>query len=61
MFNGTSAFDKLGYKKYQELSEEDFKKRYDDIINLWQSFLSQNDPTLKIGVDYFVHKKIFSR
>lgn len=57
MFNGVCDFDKLGYKKYQELSEEYFNDRYDEIINLWRNFLSQNDPTLKIGVDYFVHKK----
>lgn len=57
MFNGKMKFDSLGYKKYQELSDAEFTDRYDEIINLWQDFLSQNDPTLKVGIDYFVHKK----
>lgn len=57
MFNGKVKFDSLGYKKYQELSDAEFTERYNEIINLWQDFLSQNDPTLKIGIDYFVHKK----
>lgn len=57
MFNGKMKFDSLGYKKYQELSDSEFIERYNEIINLWQEFLSQNDPTLKIGIDYFVHKK----
>lgn len=57
MFNGKNRFDSIGYKKYQELSDEELKERYDEIISQWQGFLSQNDPTLKLGVDYFVHKK----
>lgn len=57
MFNGKIKFDSLGYKKYQELSDKEFEDRYDQIMCLWQSFLAQNDPTLKVGVDYFVHKK----
>lgn len=57
MFNGKAKFDSLGYKKYQELSDQEFNERYNEIINLWQCFLSENDPTLKTNVDYFVHKK----
>lgn len=57
MFNGRLDFDSAGYQKYQELSDDEFVKRYDELISLWQEFLAQNDPTLKIGVDYFVHKK----
>lgn len=57
MFNGKVKFDTLGYKKYQELSKEEIIDRYDEIIQLWQSFLTQCDPTLKVGQDYFVHRK----
>lgn len=57
MFNGKLKLDSMGYKKYQELSDSEFADRYNEIIELWQCFLTQNDPTLKIGVDYFVHKK----
>lgn len=57
MFNGKVKFDSIGYKKYLELSDEEFAERYDEIISRWQGFLAQNDPTLKLNVDYFVHKK----
>ena len=57
MFNGKRKFESLGYKKYQELSDKEISERYDEIIYLWQCFLSQNDPTLKVNEDYFVHKK----
>ena len=56
MFNGKTDFASR-YKKYQELSEKELSERYDGIISAWQSFLSQNDPTLIIGEDYFVHMK----
>lgn len=57
MFNGKTNFESLGYKKYQDLSDEEIARRYDQIIHLWQCFLAQNDPTLKVNVDYYVHRK----
>lgn len=57
MFNGRIRFDEAGYKKYQELEPKEMQERYDEIISLWQSFLTQNDPTLQLGKDYFIHKK----
>lgn len=57
MFNGQIDYKELGYKKYEELDDEIIQKRYDEIISLWQEFLQQNDPLLKVGKDYFVHKK----
>lgn len=57
MFKKRIALDSVGYKVYQELSDEELQYRYDQIILKWQDFLSQNDPTLKLNVDYFVHKK----
>ena len=57
MFDLSTDFEKQGYKKYQELSDEDIIKRYDQIIDFWREFLSLNDPGLKINVDYFIHKK----
>lgn len=59
MFNGKQKFETLGYKKYQELSNKELEERYEQIISLWSRFLSQNDPTLKINIDYFINKKIF--
>lgn len=57
MFNGKKRFEELGYKKYQELTESEFNERYDELIYLWKSFLQQNDPTLRLNKDYFIHKK----
>ena len=57
MFNGKQKFETLGYKKYQELSNKELEERYEQIISLWSRFLSQNDPTLKINIDYFINKK----
>lgn len=57
MFNGKTRFSEAGYKKYQELEDQELQTRYDEIISLWRSFISQNDPTLKLNEDYFIHKK----
>lgn len=57
MFNGKHKYDALGYKKYQELDDTEIKDRYNHIMSLWNSFIEQNDPGLKLGVDYFVHRK----
>ena len=57
MFNGRTRFSEAGYKKYQELEDQELQARYDEIIALWRSFISQNDPALKLNVDYFIHKK----
>ena len=57
MFNGRTEYESIGYKKYQELDDEELTKRYDTLIGLWRKFLEQNDPTLIQGTDYYIHKK----
>lgn len=57
MFNVRHDFKSLGYEKYKELEDSQFQKCYDELFTLWQGFLSQNDPTLMLNQDYFIHKK----
>lgn len=52
-----NKINEVGYKKYQELNEKELIQRYNEIIDEWQKFLAQNDPTLKLNKDYFVHRK----
>lgn len=56
MFDKVKIRD-VGYKKYQELSDDEFSQRYDEIIDSWQKFLAQHDPSLRLNKDYFVHRK----
>lgn len=57
MFNTKTKLNNVGYKKYQELTDDEIITEYNEIIQYWESFLTQNDPTLRVDVDYFVHKK----
>ncbi len=57
MYREKNDSDLLNYKKYEEMKDEDYTKKYDDIICLWQAFLTQNDPTLELNKDYYIHKK----
>lgn len=42
---------------YVELSEEEIKAEYNNIITYWEKFLLQRDLKLKPNVDYFIHKR----
>lgn len=52
-----NRFVSLDYKSYVELTPEEVKVRYDEIIDEWEKFLDQNDPNLKLDKDYFVHSR----
>ncbi len=52
-----NRFINLGYKKYTELTDSEVKQRYDDIIEKWEQFLNQNDPSLQLNSDYYVHSR----
>ena len=45
------------YKQYEELSPAELEEKYNDIIKRWEIFLTHNDNSLKLGIDYFVHQK----
>lgn len=45
------------HKKYDELSAEELKRRYDELIAQWEAFLDQNDSSLQLGIDYFIHSR----
>lgn len=57
MFNGCTEFEQVGYKKYHELDDKSYIKRYNQVIDLWRRFLAQNAPSLIEGKDYYVHKR----
>ena len=50
-------FSKLGYKHYEELSNEEMQWAYDKIVEQWRKFLSLNAPDLVLEKDYFIHKR----
>lgn len=54
MFN-RNRFIGLNYKKYIDLTDEEVQTRYDEIINRWEAFLDQNDSSLRLDIDYYVH------
>lgn len=57
MFSEKDDFNSLGYKKYEELDDVEVQNRYEKIIEQWREFLTQNDPTLILDKDYYIHKK----
>ena len=42
---------------YEDLSPEEVKKEYDQLVLDWNSFLDFMNVTAKEGYDYFIHKK----
>lgn len=52
-----NRFVDLGYKQYTELTDDEVKQRYDELIEKWEQFLNQNDMSLQLNKDYFVHSR----
>jgi len=52
-----NRFVDLDYKQYIELTDDEVKQRYDELINKWEQFLDQNDMSLQLNKDYFVHSR----
>ena len=56
MYN-RNRFISMGFNTYVELTPEEAKAKYDEIITEWEMFLDQNDPNLRLDKDYFVHDR----
>lgn len=56
MYNRNRFVD-LNFKKYVELTDEEVQVRYDGIIKRWEDFLDQNDDSLRLDADYYVHSR----
>lgn len=52
-----NRFVELGYKQYTELTNDEVKQRYNEIIEKWEQFLNQNSPSLQLNMDYYVHER----
>ena len=44
-------------ERYVDLSVEELRNEFDDILNLWMEFISKNDPSLKYNYDYFIQER----
>ena len=56
MFNRSRFVDGT-YKQYSDMDGEELKNIYDSILECWNDFVEQNDSSLHLGHDYYIHEK----